>query len=862
MSRADPFRLLLIRCIGRPGGIDAMALLRSLGNWGSPFRACAFKVVCRLLTALLLAMALPAQAELAYEPAPDIQPRVVHAGGDTCLCIWRSTRGTKSSYALSRSVDGGQTWSPPVIDPVVKDTLRGYYGHAISADAGGIVTLSEQKRLAVSYDGGISWHASTRELTYPKDEKDSHYSFGTRRREHTGALVVLPFTVRRHEPGPPSRTSTEAYFATSLDGGRTWAPPTHLEIPDPGPQAWGVGIPVVAMDGAENWLVTWCVRQTIFARASTDHAQTWSETVLLHESSTDYVDIGPVAMSKTGCWLVTWVAWPETGDYGPPGPSEVRAARSVDAGTTWEPAALLNCGHGDNAEAAGGVRAAADHAGNWVATWTDRTPGSLPETKDLDIHFAISSDDARTWTDPRPLHDNAWTDTGDDGDSSLDTDGRGNWLVVWQSSDALGARIGYDDDILFALSNDQGATWSPPEPLNTDAATDDRGMDASESFEPVIHTDGRGRWIAAWASRGHDREIHGRDAEILVSRSEDHGQTWSRPIPANVDADHDVYEDTSPRLAVNEAGTWMLTWDREDRDGFGNSIAVTRSLDHGDSWSVPVAFSPIVRYFMAHSVAAGSGGTWVLLVNDQSAGGGIYQVMAVQSEDDGATWGNVLELSGSMDSYAREGSIAASRGGQWLAVWSGDATLSFRRSTDNRHWEPVSPLDGPINAVPRLTAGEEGHWVLTGIDRYDGFEDTRRAPFLVSKDDGHTWQATIIPPSGEEDPACIAYAGEGVWIGVISPPSDFRGVTPKGLLITRSEDDAMTWSSPAAFVAGESAVEGGAAEVACDGQGACMIIWQSTRVYAPGMQEPWRILVATSLDGGRTWSAPRQLDDR
>ena len=51
-------------------------------------------------------------------------------------------------------------------------------------------------------------------------------------------------------------------------------------------------------------------------------------------------------------------------------------------------------------------------------------------------------------TPPAALNSNAGSDTGYDGSPQLTTDGAGNWVAVWWSSEDLGG-IGTDDDILF-----------------------------------------------------------------------------------------------------------------------------------------------------------------------------------------------------------------------------------------------------------------------------------------------------------------------------------------------------------------------------------------------------------------------------
>ena len=75
----------------------------------------------------------------------------------------------------------------------------------------------------------------------------------------------------------------------------------------------------------------------------------------------------------------------------------------------------------------------------------------------------------------KPLNANAASDSSDDADSKVTTDGQGNWVTVWASNENLGGTIGIDSDILVSRSTDSGRTWTAPEALNANAATDTGG---------------------------------------------------------------------------------------------------------------------------------------------------------------------------------------------------------------------------------------------------------------------------------------------------------------------------------------------------------------------------------------------------
>ncbi|MCC6487603.1 MAG: exo-alpha-sialidase, partial [Candidatus Hydrogenedentes bacterium] len=71
-----------------------------------------------------------------------------------------------------------------------------------------------------------------------------------------------------------------------------------------------------------------------------------------------------------------------------------------------------------------------------------------------------------------PLNTNAAADGGRDILPAIATDGSGNWVAVWASTDTLEETLGEDYDILLARSVDNGHTWTDPVPLNSSAPTD------------------------------------------------------------------------------------------------------------------------------------------------------------------------------------------------------------------------------------------------------------------------------------------------------------------------------------------------------------------------------------------------------
>ncbi len=96
-------------------------------------------------------------------------------------------------------------------------------------------------------------------------------------------------------------------------------------------------------------------------------------------------------------------------------------------------------------------------------------------------------------TPPAALNTNADSDSDNDIEPNLATDGSGNWVAVWYSNEDLGGTIGTDFDILTARSTDNGASWTTPAALNSNAAAD-----SASDREPQVTTDGSGNWVAVW----------------------------------------------------------------------------------------------------------------------------------------------------------------------------------------------------------------------------------------------------------------------------------------------------------------------------------------------------------------------------
>jgi hypothetical protein len=132
----------------------------------------------------------------------------------------------------------------------------------------------------------------------------------------------------------------------------------------------------------------------------------------------------------------------------------------------------------------------------------------------------------------------------------------------------------------FGLEN---WTVTPPEALNTDAASDER-----DDYSPQLTTDGT--WIAVWSSAPVDGSVE-TDSDILFAVSTDAGGTWTDPAALNTNAASDERDDNSPQLTTDGAGTWIAVWSSVPPDG---SIETDADTPAGRG-QIPQRSTPMLR---------------------------------------------------------------------------------------------------------------------------------------------------------------------------------------------------------------------------------------------------------------------------
>lgn len=391
------------------------------------------------------------------------------------------------------------------------------------------------------------------------------------------------------------------------------------------------------------------------------------------------VDSNPsIATGSDGLWIAVWHSSDTRG--GTLGKDwDIFMSRSTDGGETWEADTLLNSNGAEDIGDDLSPAAATDGKGNWVVAWASNEPFGNTFGRDRDILYCRSTDNGLTWSAPTALNVNAAHDYGHDWAVRLATDARGNWVAVWASTDSMVDLIGGDADIFVARSRDDGASWTHPMPLNSNAAYD-TGFDGT----PDIVADHDGNWAAVWSASDSREQVMGEERDVFIARSTDAGGSWTDPQALNQNAAKDDRNDLSPRIASNGKGVWVAVWSSADSlggvIGFDSDLLLTRSDDYGVTWTQPSPIDPRAEMDAqddaSPSIVTDGKGKWMAVWHSFSAlssyGTADSDVVVTVSQDEGLTWSEPRPISRSApddevdDSHPQ---LATDGDGNWVVVW-------------------------------------------------------------------------------------------------------------------------------------------------------------------------------------------------
>ncbi len=312
------------------------------------------------------------------------------------------------------------------------------------------------------------------------------------------------------------------------------------------------------------------------------------------------------------------------------------------------------------------------------------------------VLLSISEDGGATWGDPVTVHVNTNVDFDDKEsiavDNQPDSPFQGRVYVAWDT----------------AVGNS-----SQPARLAYSA-------DGGNSFTPFRTLDNQGQSLGVVLAVGPGGVVHAvwtrfvrNDAVLMTSRSEDGGDTWSRPIAIAAIFSAGVADLRTGNgigsVAVDpRTGDLYVVW-QDDRFSPGiDQVILSRSLDGGGSWSEPILASdgPLDAPNFTPAVAVNGNGlvgvSYYSLRNDPGRHVFADEYLSV-SRDHGESFGRSTRVSPVAWDI---GSAAVTEGGLFLGDYQGLVAgrqtfypvwiATFLTSRSNPHRHQPDPFTKPI----------------------------------------------------------------------------------------------------------------------------------------------------------------------
>ncbi|MDB5762297.1 MAG: hypothetical protein JWQ21_1292 [Herminiimonas sp.] len=212
--------------------------------------------------------------------------------------------------------------------------------------------------------------------------------------------------------------------------------------------------------------------------------------------------------------------------------------------------------------------------------------------------------------------------------------------ILWQEIIFSGGSHG--GDMLFARSDDNGATFAQPLNISDSIGGDGKGrinrnVWHNGSFDLVAGSDDA--LYVTWTEY---------DGPLWFSRSTDGGKSFSRP--QRIVGNGSAKPARGPSLALGKNRTLYLAWAIGDDNG--GDIHFAKSVDGGATFSEPQIIAPSSSYSDAPKLAVAPDGV-LHLVYAESNGGpfGKYQIRYTRSLDGGRTFETSSEISKPLPTY-------------------------------------------------------------------------------------------------------------------------------------------------------------------------------------------------------------------
>lgn len=334
----------------------------------------------------------------------------------------------------------------------------------------------------------------------------------------------------------------------------------------------------------------------VYFSQSDDYGITWNQGIKISGDLLDVED-PKIAVDQSGNINVMW--WEES--WHPDKNILGNFRRSDDNGLNWGD--IINISTISRGPLYSSI--CVDSSGNIYAAWVENLIDNGHYVSR--IYFGFSTNGGITWSQSIniPNANNTW----DVYEPAISVNGSGNIFVIWKEVSGW-----YDQAIYFSESTDSGATWSTPKNISNNPQ-DSRVHYINMAF------DNSSNIYAVWNFEYLNKY------SVQFCKSTDNGITWDQPV--NINILNKKY--AHPAIAVDCLNNINLIWNDETSEN--TEIYFIRSMDNGESWTLPINISNTQNSSCYPDIAIDSSCNIYIVWEDSSPGtGDIYFVSNVKEQ--------------------------------------------------------------------------------------------------------------------------------------------------------------------------------------------------------------------------------------
>jgi len=307
--------------------------------------------------------------------------------------------------------------------------------------------------------------------------------------------------------------------------------------------------------------------------------------------------------------------------------------------------------------------------------------------------------------------------------------------------------------------------------------------------------------------------------QVLVSRSDDAGKTFTASVAVNREAERIAADgENRPKLAFGQNGELYVSWTQSLDQPFSGHVRFARSLDNGRSFSAPLTVNDnaeIISHRFDSLLVDGRGRVWLTWLDKRDAsaakqsgqaytGAALYYAV---SDDRGASFAPNRRLAAHSCECCRI-ALARDTDGVPVAFWRHVFGQNIRdhalaRLDDAAALRRVSHEQWSVDACPHhgpaLAIGADG---VQHLAWFSGAEKQRGLFYAQSRDRGQTFSAPLAfgnPDAQAGHPQVLAL---GTHVSLVWKEFDGKQTVIRA---QQSRDAGLTFANPVTLAASASA---------------------------------------------------------